>query len=279
MRFNSPLRYPGGKGRLLALFKSIFEQNALIGCNYVEPFAGGCGLALSLLFCGYVCRIHINNINRSLYAFWKSILDYTEDMCRLINDTPVNVEEWERQKNIQTREDLSILELGFSTFFLNRTNRSGILSAGIIGGKKQLGKWKIDARYNKNNLIERIKRIASSKGKISVYNMDALDFLKTHKFSSDTLIYLDPPYYIKGQNLYDNFYEAEDHVDLAHFVQQLIPKWIVSYDDVFPIRQLYGNYKSITYNLNYFASSCYKGSEFMVFSHNLKLPRKDVCFI
>lgn len=281
MRFNSPLRYPGGKGKLLPFFKIIIKHNDLNNCHYIEPFAGGCGLALSLLFLEYASHIHINDLNPSVYAFWESILNHTEEISRLIEDTPVTMEEWEKQKAIQDQNDVSIVEKGFSTFFLNRTNRSGILGAGVIGGKKQNGKWKLDSRYNKSNLIARIQQVALYKNRISLYNMDAMDFLniKLPDMDTNTLAYLDPPYFVKGQGLYDNFYNPEDHEKLAQMIKQINTiKWIVSYDNAKPIQTLYKDCKSITYDLHYSACIRYEGSEFMAFSKDLKLPEEPQIF-
>ncbi len=161
MIYYSPLRYPGGKGRLSAYFKQIYKANSLCGGAYVEPYAGGAAVALSLLIDGYASKVIINDIDLSIYSFWHSVINKTEELCRLIRDTQVDVKTWERQRRIhKERGQHNLLELGFSTFFLNRSNRSGILDAGIIGGKSQSGKWKIDARFNKNELIKRIQRIS-----------------------------------------------------------------------------------------------------------------------
>jgi len=175
MAHYSPLRYPGGKGRLAGYFKKIYEANSLLGGVYVEPYAGGASVALSLLIDGYASKVIINDIDSSIYAFWYSVINRTEELCQLINDTPVNVKTWDLQRRIQKeQEQHDLLELGFSTFFLNRTNRSGILSAGIIGGKSQLGKWQIDARFNKKELISRIQCISQYGGKIELYHLDAI---------------------------------------------------------------------------------------------------------
>lgn len=140
MSFYTPLRYPGGKRKLFHFFKDLIAANHLDGCSYIEPYAGGAGLAMSLFFSGTVGSIYLNDFNRSVYAFWHSVLNSTEELCRRIYDTPVTIEEWHRQKTVQQHLDShSKLELGFSTFFLNRTNRSGILKGGVIGGKEQNG--------------------------------------------------------------------------------------------------------------------------------------------
>ena len=154
MNFYSPLRYPGGKGKVADYFKQIFRENFLYDGIYVEPYAGGASVALSLLFNEYASKIIINDIDRSIFSFWHSVLNNTDELCKLIFDTPVTVDNWEIQRHVQkNKHQQNLLEVGFSTFYLNRTNRSGIISAGIIGGRQQTGEWKIDARFNKKNLI------------------------------------------------------------------------------------------------------------------------------
>jgi len=283
MALYSPLRYPGGKGKLVPYFKQIIRDNLLLGCTYVEPYAGGASVSLSLLLDGYVSKIVINDIDRSIYAFWYSILNDTEKFCKLIRNTPVNVEIWKMQKAKQRNKDkCSLLELGFSTFFLNRTNRSGILDAGVIGGVNQTGKWKIDARYNKDELINRIKMIASYKSRIELYNLDAVKLIKllAKKLSKNTLFYFDPPYFVNGKNLYLNHYLDSDHKKLFNVILDLKEQnWVLTYDNVRQIKNLYSQYRQKKYNLRYSASLVGIGQELMIFSDNLYIPRHAISSI
>lgn len=272
----SPLRYPGGKSRLTNFMKLVIEKNGLKNGVYAEPFAGGSGVALGLLFDGYVDSILINDIDPSIYAFWYSVLHFEDELCTLIHDTPVIMDEWHKQKAIFSLQDSSeTLELGFSTFFLNRTNRSGILKAGVIGGLKQTGEWKIDARYNKESLINKIKKIASFRSKITVTNLDARKFIRNvvSKLPKKSLIYIDPPYFHKGQGLYLNALEPDDHILIAHSILNDIKvPWIVSYDNTPEISSLYSDSKQETYSLSYSAAKHYNGSEIIIYSDNLLVP-------
>jgi DNA adenine methylase len=280
MHFYTPLRYPGGKGKVADYFKQIFRENLLYDGVYVEPYAGGASVALSLLFNEYASKIIINDIDRSIFAFWYSVLNKTDDLCKLIKDTPITIEIWDKQKKIQKEKNKhSLLKVGFSTFFLNRTNRSGILNAGIIGGRQQTGKWKIDARYNKSVLINRIERIALYKNKIELHNSDAVelvrDLLKT--LPAKTLFYFDPPYYVKGKDLYLNYYEDKDHEQIATEISKVNKqKWIITYDNVLPIKQLYNNYRQVKYTLHYSAAKANKGEEVMIFSNNIYIVKHPV---
>ncbi len=273
----TPLRYPGGKGKLAAYVKAIIEKNSLSDGEYVEPYAGGAAIALELLFQEYVSRIHINDLSKPVYSFWKAVLNDTDELCRLVRDTPLNLTEWDRQKRIFRNPDAnSYVELGFATFFLNRTNRSGILNAGVIGGRDQSGPWKIDARYNADELIFRIEAIANMRRRIKLTRKDALALLRygLPKWSDKTLIYLDPPYYEQGRELYYDYYQADDHAHLATFIQANMAHraWIVSYDNVAPIKSLYKGARNIVYNVGYSARTSRIGKEVMFFSPTLDIP-------
>ena len=279
-KFVSPLRYPGGKLKVVDYIKRVFEVNDLCDGHYIEPYAGGASVALALLQSEYAHTIHINDIDRSIYAFWHSVLHETDDLCRLITNTPVNMTEWERQKEVQKRKenkDTSLLELGFSTFFLNRTNRSGILSAGVIGGKDQTGNYKIDARYNKTDLIERIENIADYAERITLTNKDAVELIKGMKPTNEpTLCYLDPPYYIKGRDLYLNYYNDDDHRQIARAISAYLGKWLISYDAVDLLKDLYKDYRQCEYYLSYSAGNPSKGKEIMVYSNDLVVPDAEI---
>lgn len=280
MAFYTPLRYPGGKGKLSYYVKAIIEENGLFDGHYLEPFAGGAGVALELLMQEYVRKIHINDIDPAVYGFWHSVLYSTDELCRLINDTPVNMEYWFKQKEVLANtEDHSNLEIGFATFFLNRTNRSGILKAGVIGGKEQSGKWKLDVRYQKNDLLGRINEIAGYESRIYLTNKDAIDFISNvpQNAKKSSLVYLDPPYYVKGQDLYRNFYSHNDHVDVMNsLVNSDFENWIVSYDNAQEIRNIYKDFRMMEYSLQYTAQDKKVGEEVMVFSDAISIPNVEI---
>jgi len=276
----SPLRYPGGKAKLTNYIAEIMKINDLVGCCYVEPYAGGAGIAMSLLLTKKVKQVFLNDINQSVYSFWYSVLHQPEDLCRLIKDTPVDMDQWYKQQEIQSQLEMhDALEIGFSTFFLNRTNRSGIIhKSGVIGGKNQDGKWKIDARFNKDALIQRIEKIASFSSKISLSKLDAVDFINDvlPDVPKKALIYFDPPYYVKGQGLYQNHYVHEDHEEISKLIKQKIKQeWVVSYDNVPEIKKLYKNLRQLEFTLNYSARNYYKGTEVMVFKNGMQIPEEQ----
>ena len=276
MQFYSPLRYPGGKRKLANFIKDAIVQNGILGGTYIEPFAGGASVALHLLFNNYVEKVIINDIDRSIYSFWDCVLNDTKELCDRINDIEITVEEWEKQRIIQlNKENAALIDLAFSTFFLNRTNRSGIIKGGIIGGKEQSGNWKIDARFNKANLIQRIEKIASSKDKISVHCLDSMDLINSLSLEIDerTLIYFDPPYYNQGSTLYVNHFTHEDHVKLSDYIKKLECKWILTYDETPEILGMYDGLERKVLTLSYTASNKTKGREMLAFSEKFIIPK------
>lgn len=277
-KFVSPLRYPGGKLKVVDYVKRLFEVNDLMDGTYIEPYAGGASVALTLLFSEYASKIKINDIDRSIFAFWHSVLNETGALCRLVADTPVNMEVWHAQREVQQhKQEAELLELGFSTFFLNRTNRSGILSGGVIGGKNQDGNFKIDARYNKEDLIERIESIAEYADRIELTSIDAVELIKSIKKPTEkTFCYLDPPYYVKGRDLYLNYYNDDDHRAIAKAIKKYKGKWIISYDAVDFIRELYKDYRQKEYYLSYSAGNPAKGREIVVYSDGLATPDVEI---
>lgn len=276
MQFYSPLRYPGGKRKLANFIKDAIVQNGILGGTYIEPFAGGASVALHLLFNNYVEKVIINDIDRSIYSFWDCVLNDTKELCDRINDIDITVEEWEKQRIIQlNKENAALIDLAFSTFFLNRTNRSGIIKGGIIGGKEQSGNWKIDARFNKANLIQRIEKIASSKDKISVHCLDSMDLINSLSLEIDerTLIYFDPPYYNQGSTLYVNHFTHEDHVKLSDYIKKLECKWILTYDETPEILGMYDGLERKVLTLSYTASNKTRGREMLAFSEKFIIPK------
>jgi DNA adenine methylase len=274
----TPLRYPGGKGKIAPFVKSIIEANELNDGTYVEPYAGGAAIAFELLFHEYVSQIYINDISRSIYAFWKSVLDHTEQLVRLVRNTPLTVRAWDKQRRVLAQQDdHDDIELGFATFFLNRTNRSGILNGGIIGGRDQSGPWKIDARFNVSELIFRIESIAKMRSRIHLSRKDAVSFLRSrlNMWPEKALIYLDPPYYTKGKDLYFDYYTHGDHQQIAEFVTKRLRRqnWIVSYDNVEAICEMYSGYRRIGYSVSYSARESKEGTEVMFFSDGLQIPK------
>jgi len=271
-KHHSPLRYPGGKSILSGFFLDLIEENDLSGCTYIEPYAGGAGSALSLLFLEKVDRIVINDLDKAIYSFWNSALKFSDQFIEKLTCTEVSVEEWKKQKKIYQGRSSDEFALGFATFYLNRTNHSGIMNGGPIGGIDQRGKWKIDARFNKDNLIEKIKKISLYKNRIEVSNLDGINLMKNIDENESIFVYLDPPYFEKGNSLYLNHYCAPDHKKLSDHLHEAKSKWVLTYDHVPEISELYKDRSNYGFSINYSADKFKVGKELLVHSDNLRIP-------
>lgn len=276
---NSPLRYPGGKAVLSDFLADVLVLNGVQDGTYVEPYAGGAGAALKLLFAEHVQRVILNDADPCVFAFWNAVLNRKGDLLRRIRETPVTIDVWKRQREIYRQQARhSRIKVAFASFFLNRCNRSGIMvNGGPVGGFNQTGKWKLDARYNKDELVRRIEKIHFYRGRVEVHNMDAIEFLKSLIARSNTLdnvlVYLDPPYYVKGSKLYLNHYRHEDHAQLAAFItQQTTLRWLMTYDNVAEIQELYQDCQRVPFSLSYSAHSRRMGSEVLIHGSNLVVP-------
>ncbi|WP_226087805.1 DNA adenine methylase [Mesobacillus sp. S13] len=275
---DSPLRYPGGKTQMKKFIVDILNSlPSKESMTYVEPFAGGAGVALFLLFNNYVSKIHINDLDPSVYKFWHSVIFNTEHFIEKINNTPITIEEWHHQREIQRNQmKYTDLEIGFSTFYLNRTNVSGIINGGPIGGKQQNGKYKINCRFNKENLINKIRKIGHYQDKITISNLDASEFINKVILKMDptsTFIFFDPPYYIQGQNLYANYYQHNDHLQISKKIKALNTFfWITTYDYSPEIEKMYQGQNKKIYSLNYSANNVRKAKEILIYSPTITLP-------
>lgn len=276
MPFYTPLRYPGGKRRLAEFTKQLIEVNRLHDIEYAEPYAGGASLALELLFEEYASVIHINDLSRPVYAFWHAVLNDTAAFCAEVAAAPITIDEWHKQRAIYDSADRAdLFELALATFYLNRTNRSGIIAGGVIGGKKQTGQWSIGARFSKDDLIRRIRKVGRYRNRIMLYRQDAMNFIEdvVDGLPANSLAFLDPPYIDKGASLYLNTYTTDDHIDISERVSELRQPWVVTYDyDPAVSLQLYPNAQRLSFELSYSAQDRRGGREAMFISRQLALP-------
>jgi DNA adenine methylase len=277
----TPLRYPGGKAQFAPFIAALMEANGLAGGQYLEPYAGGAGVARELLYHGHASHVHINDLDPAVHAFWVAVTKEPEQLLKLLKDTPITMDQWFKWRSILRGEvEVGIVERGFATLFMNRTNRSGILKGGVIGGLEQSGTYKLDARFKKDILAARIQKVADHASHISVYCEDALTLIRNSAqfLPKQSLIYLDPPYYVKGRGLYRNYYEHNDHLAIANTLQshRFTLPWVVSYDNADEISEMYQYSQGFEYGLNYTAQRRYVGNEVMFFNRKLVVPEDQI---
>jgi DNA adenine methylase len=271
---DSPLRYPGGKTQLSPFVIDLARANDLYGGVYAEPFAGGAGIAWRLLLNGDMTEVWLNDIDPALFAFWDTVVHRPDSICERILRTKITMAEWRRQRTVIADPNASSLDLAFATLFLNRTNRSGILKGGVIGGKDQLGAYKLDCRFNKDELIRKIQRIHIYREVIKVTRLDAEKCLKkwVKELPRRALINIDPPYYTQGRDLYLSFYNPEDHSRLAQVVKSMKVPWMLTYDDAPEIEALYAGLPMYRKSLVYYAQVKRRAAELLVLAPHLRPP-------
>ncbi len=277
MQSYTPLRYPGGKGRLAEWMVRALRHNGLLGGWYAEPYAGGAGVAMLLLVQEHVNHVVINDADPGVHAFWRAVTECPREMMHLVREARLNIDEHHRQRAIyRTPEGRDFLELGFATLYLSRTSRSGILLGGPIGGKKQGGKYKIGARFNKEAIIRKIRLISMLRTRISVHGLDAEDFFDevVPELPQRSLLYLDPPYFRNARRLYKNYYRAEDHARLANRIKELSRPWVLTYDMCDEVQQLYDGCGMTAFSIYYSANNDARGqgSELMVWGGGFEPP-------
>lgn len=280
IRPSSPLRYPGGKAGLTGFLSDVIALNELNGCVYYEPYAGGAGAALGLLKLEVVSELHLNDADRRVVAFWRSALHASERFVDRIRTVPLTIKEWHFQHGICTHPaSWSQFDVGFAAFFMNRCNRSGVLNgSGPIGGYEQAGSWRMDVRFNRDALAERILALARMRSRIHVSCEDAISFLKHSlprgRGRAKVFVYLDPPYVNNGQRLYLNAYKADDHAQLARYMDaQKALAWIMSYDDSDLVRGLYMGNKLKLMPIRYTLQEKRSARELIIAPPRLAVPK------
>ncbi|THV42017.1 DNA adenine methylase [Glycomyces buryatensis] len=267
----SPLRYPGGKSALAGLFADIIAGLEIKNPRYVEPYAGGAGAGIALLREGIVKHLVINDIDPAVFAFWNSVVTHNKKFVELVSTTPLTVDEWKRQRSIYRASDTSdLLGLGFSFFYLNRTNRSGVLNAGVIGGQDQKGNYKIDARFNRETLKSRLEAIGNLAEKITVTDLDGRTVIQRYSSDASTFMYIDPPYVQAGSQLYLNAFDGRDHNALAEIVKATgKAHWLLTYDTAPVIEKLYGDCFQCRLEISYSARHPGRAEELLISSESV----------
>jgi DNA adenine methylase len=274
-RYLSPLRYPGGKGRLARFVANLLRRQEPRPRRYVEPFAGGAGVGLRLLVDEHVDEIVINDLNPGIAAFWRSVFRRPDDLLERLAGCEVSVDEWRRQREVYLAEPKDDVELGFALFFLNRTNRSGILDGRPIGGYEQTGRWKIDARFDRQGLETRLNALAQYGSRVVVGEVDGIDLIEQHLGDEESFIYADPPYLDKGDHLYLDTLRWDDHVRLAQLLRRG-GRWLLTYDaDPRITEDLYAEFRCAQFNMTHSAAVQHVGQEYAVFAPTLRVPTLD----
>lgn len=268
----SPFRYPGGKGFLSALLKqSMAKLDKASDTVFAEPFCGGAGAALILLADGDADAVMLNDADLRIFSAWHAILEEPERFVAKLRNVRLDMQEWYHHRDLVSgfSDDKYNFDVGFSTFYMNRTTRSGIiLNAGPIGGYDQRGKWKLDARFNVERLASQVEWLAANRSRIELSNLDALSFIdrvRRKPTSDNTLFFIDPPYVKAGGRLYFDGMSEAKHVALSDILTSgTVKHWVLTYDDAPLIRQLYQSQKCSNILVSYSLQSKRRENEILV---------------
>lgn len=275
MKTSSPLRYPGGKSAMAGLLSQVRSLNGLGDRAIAEPFAGGAGASLSLLYLEEAREIYVNDADPAIYDFWWTLVNRPRSFIDMLSKTRVSMAEWYRQRDLyRHRGRLSRLRRGFSAFYLNRCNRSGVIkNGGPIGGVNQAGKWRLNARFNKPDLRRRCEKVAEYRDRVHVSCRDGIDFIRSLDAES-TFFFIDPPYFVKGKTLYLNALDEEYHAALAARLESMADAaWVLTYDECREICRMYRGWATIRrFSLGYSAAHRRSGKEVLIAPRWMRLP-------
>jgi DNA adenine methylase len=274
----SPLRYPGGKTLLAPYVSGVIEENFLAGCTFYEPYAGGASVSLELLRLGFIANAILVERDPLVYAFWWCVFNDSENLCAAVEACNVSIDTWHSLQDLRKIDspdetDYNLLQMGIAGLFFNRTNFSGIIGAGPIGGESQESKYKIDCRFNKEKIIRQISFLANYSDRMEIKFGDAVKFLMDNSNTINagfSFVYIDPPYYMQGKKLYRHSYVDADHIALANFIRSERYPWLLSYDDHPKIRELYSDNQVQPVYLDYKVKSNRKAQELVI--SNLVIP-------
>lgn len=269
----TPIRYPGGKSKLYPLIDAVIEANELTGCTYAEAYCGGAGLAIKLLLKGRVSKILLNDVDPAVYSMWDAIVNHADELCGFLREVPLDIDEWRGMKEVFESASEPSFDLGKAALYLNRTNRSGILRGGPIGGMSQASRYGIGARFNREDLCRKIMNIAARSNDIELFNDDAVDFIEEELIVREGLFAnFDPPYVVRGPGLYENHYTDEDHRNVSAKITSCSFPWIVTYDDSPLIKHLYEGFDQYAVSVGYSAASVRIGSEILIAGPGVMVP-------
>jgi DNA adenine methylase len=246
-------RYPGGKSKLKDVIIPQLNLYANNDIEYREPFFGGGGIGLDFLNCHpKLHNIWINDKDTGIACLWTSVIQFPEYLKQKVKNFIPSISQFDEFKKELTQNSLfpmqqnEIVEHGFKKLAIHQMSYSGLgtKSGGPLGGRRgliQSVKYPINCRWSPTYICKKIDKIHTQLSRHTIKNQSCtcLDFENIISDNTNALIYLDPPYYIKGNSLYQCGLTVEDHQRLARLLKQSRHLWVLSYDDCEEIKKLY----------------------------------------
>jgi DNA adenine methylase len=286
---NSLIRYPGGKSKLCQQIIDKLSSYITPNTIYYEPFFGGGGIGLKLLknpplksplgmryiFYPTISSIWINDKDIGISCLWTSVIKYAEKLKRKIIDFKPSVFDFYAFKRELLRLDRKpileddIVDIGFKKLAIHQISYSGLgtKSGGPLGGINQQSKYLIDCRWSPKYLCKKIDNFHTLFSNINIEQQYCTneDFgVLLNNANTNCLVYLDPPYYVKGNELYQCGFNENDHVRLSNMLRIANYKWLLSYDDCPEIRKLYWWANTESLSVNYTINTSNNKNELLI---------------
>lgn len=257
--------YPGGKSRIA---KRLIPQISPLlqgASGYCEVFAGGFSFGLQLLEQWRPGVIHLNDLDADLYSLWYMVLHRPEELCEDVLRAPVSPELfYELQRKILGRrefEEGQIRERAIDKLVVTKISFSnlGEMAGSPVGGVGQTGKWKFDVRWKPDLIVKYLMRTHELLRDAFLTRQSFEELLPT--IPADTVVFLDPPYYVGGPKCYKHSFSEEQHVLLAELLRDAKFRWFMTYDDCRVVRNLYSWANVSPFRYKYSMSSTNRGGK------------------
>ena len=273
----TPLRYPGGKTWLLDYVKAFARFHKLSSTTIVEPYGGSASISVGLIRSQLVTDATVCERDPLIVAFWNVAIHRNEELIEYLSSLEINMETWyglRRYLDLEKTNLQNELEAAGAFLFFNRTNYSGIIKGGPLGGKKQLSKYKLNCRFNKGRIADKIRSLKALEDKLKIIQIDGLEYMKNHALQSpdNVFFYVDPPYYGAGKDLYRFYFTDFDHQQLSAFLTGTEIPWLLSYDDAEFIRNLYQKKSNLPVYTDYQSGHLRRGVKELLISNYVIPP-------
>lgn len=216
----SPYRYPGGKSKVIDyLYWHLESKKTGV---LISPFTGGGSFELAMLEAGVVDKIHMNDLDPGVFSFWWVLKHMPFELINRIEEKlPTHEEYFQAQQLIKNDyKHADLIEAAWASFLVNRLAYSGVFKANPLGGKFGTSNDLLQ-RWNPHDLVKRINKIHSMADQIKVTQLPAIELIEESYWNENATLFIDPPYVVKGKDLYHCYFTEDDHIELSQILDSL----------------------------------------------------------
>lgn len=230
----SLFRYPGGKTWLVPHVRNWLASLPNKPEEFIEPFAGGGIVGLSVVFEDLADRITLVELDESIAAVWRVVLNgKAKQLATRILNFQVSLE---AVREILDSQPTALLDQAFATIVRNRMQRGGIMAPGASLMKSGESGKGLMSRWYARTLHDRVLEISKRKARISFIHGDGLAVMRETASRKDVAYLIDPPYTVAGRRLY--LHSELDHNELFRLASKLRGDFLMTYDDAPAVRKL-----------------------------------------